>query len=347
MALISKKKVIFPIDEQLKDYLKQFNRYTEIPIHYNDLTRYISEFPLYDKNGEDTLWKTLVYTSFETEFVFTSLRNIYAILKADGEINLMNHLYIDRVDLCTYGNTQPFRIRVVNRINDNFDYFYVKKADASRVYGLELEDILSPNRIAYLVHKQTLIEEHIAGIPGDQYIKENLKQKDTHKIRLAKEFVKFNERCFVRLLGDMHSSNFVVQTTPDFEDVHYRIRAIDFDQQSYEGRMAVYMPKYFKQNNPIIFIGVEVLTPESVLQYQMEERFLIANRFKASAYKIKAILKCMKNNKISDSEREKHLASEMAKYYNNSDFYSCNNMGAIVEKSLQILQEYKMKEANF
>jgi hypothetical protein len=35
----------------------------------------------------------------------------------------------------------------VNKINDNFDYFYIKNADASRIYGLELEHILSPNKI--------------------------------------------------------------------------------------------------------------------------------------------------------------------------------------------------------
>ena len=55
---------------------------------------------------------------------------------------------------------------------------------------------------------------------------------DTNMIRFAKEFVKFNERCFVRLLGDMRSYNFVVNVIPDVEDFQYRVRAIDFDQQS-------------------------------------------------------------------------------------------------------------------
>jgi hypothetical protein len=67
---------------------------------------------------------------------------------------------------------------------------------------------------------------------------------------LPKEFVKFNERCFVRLLGDMRSYNFVVNITPDIEDYQYRIRAIDFDQQSYEGRRNLYLPQFFKENLP-------------------------------------------------------------------------------------------------
>jgi hypothetical protein len=143
---------------------------------------------------------------------------------------------VARIDYCSFGNSHPFRIRIVNKFNDNYDHYYIKIADASRIYGLELEHILSPNRITFLTNKNTLVEEHIAGIPGDLFISDYLHQPVTNRIRFSKEFVKFNERCFVRLLGDMRSYNFVVDITPDIEDVQYRIRAIDFDQQSYEGR---------------------------------------------------------------------------------------------------------------
>ena len=146
-----------------------------------------------------------------------------------------------------FGNTKPFRVRIVNKLNDNFDYFYIKNADASRVYGLELEHILSPNRISYYVDGDTLIEEHIMGVPGDKFIKNHLSDTSLNEIRLVKEFIKFNERCFIRLLGDMHSSNYVVEIIPDFEEINYRIRAVDFDQQSYDGRKQVYMPQYYKQ----------------------------------------------------------------------------------------------------
>ena len=261
MAIISRKKVPLPISDFLKEFLYKYNRYLEIPIHYKDLLRYEDSISLYDNRGDDTLWQTVFYYQDDMTDIHYRLKQIYAILKADGDMSVMEHLYVDRVDLCTYGNTQPFRIRIVNQINDNFDYFYIKNADASRVYGLELEDMLSPNHVNYLVHEQTLIEEHIAGIPGDQFMRVNLQEQYLNKTRIAKEFVKFNERCFVRLLGDMHSSNFVVDITPDFEEVHYRIRAIDFDQQSYEGRRIIYMPQYFKQNNPIIKVGLKVMTP--------------------------------------------------------------------------------------
>jgi hypothetical protein len=241
--MIANKKIPFKISKPLREYLIEYGREIAMPIKYTDLTRYENSIPLYDKNGEDTLWVTVFYSQSDMADIHMSLKKMYAILQSDGDMSVVEHLYIDRIDLCMYGNTNPFRVRIVNKYNDIFDYFYVKVADASRVYGLELEHMLSPNQIGYFTDDNTLIEEHILGIPGDEFFKNYLNDKRTNKSRFAKEFIKFNERCFIRLLGDMHSSNFVVQIIHDLDDVHYRIRAIDFDQQSYEGRKNVYLHK--------------------------------------------------------------------------------------------------------
>jgi hypothetical protein len=337
MTLIKKKKTIYPISEPLRKFLIAYKKEIDIPISYSDLTRFTSSINLYDKKGEDTLWLTIFYASTDMKEIYDGLKKIYAMLKADGDLSVMEHLYIDRVDLCSYGNTKPFRVRIVNQINDNFDYFYIKQADASRVYGLELEDMISPNRINYLVHNQTLIEEHIAGIPGYQFINERLKDLEFNKVRLAKEFVKFNERCFVRLLGDMHSNNFVIDITPDFEEVHYRIRAIDFDQQSFEGRRIVYMPQYFKENNPIIQLGIDTMTPATVQQYQKEERSLMAQRIKASLHSVKDLLKAMKKEPISPKENVIQLREELADFYKNAKFLKARNMGGVLQTSLEML----------
>lgn len=337
MAIISKKKIPFPISPALRSYLKEHDRAMESPIKYSDLARYDNSIPLYDRMGVDTLWQTVFYAQDDMHYIHYSLKKIYANLKANGDLSVMEHLFIDRVDVCVYGNTQPFRVRIVNKVNDNFDYFYIKHADASRVYGLELEHLLSPNRISYIVDGNTLIEEHIAGIPGDQFIKYHLNESTLNQIRLAKEFVKFNERCFVRLLGDMHSANFVIDVTPDFEEIHYRIRAIDFDQQSFEGRTAIYMPKYFKQNNPLIEIGLRLMTPETVRQYQREEQSLIAHRIKASRYALKDLLDAMVNDKISLPYHVEYLKKEMARYYKNNKFLRCQNMGEILKLSLKVV----------
>ena len=337
MAVISKKKIPYPVSPALRKYLLKYDRETNLRIEYDDLQRYDNSIPQYDSKGNDTLWETVFYPQSDMDNIHQSLKEIYGIMKASGDMSVMEHLYIDRVDLCVYGNTQPFRIRVMNRINDNFDYFYVKNADASRIYGLELEHLLSPNRIAFIVHKQTLIEEHIVGIPGEQFIRTRMSDPELNRIRLAKEFVKFNERCFVRLLGDMHSSNFVVDITPDFEEMTYRLRAIDFDQQSYEGRRAIYMPKYYKQNNPIIQLGMQMITPESMHQYMREERTMIANRIKVEKERVNDLLETMRSDRIAPQAHVKQLRVELSAFYEEPKFLQCESMGDIVELSLKML----------
>ncbi len=337
MALISKKKIIYPIGAGLRRYLTQYGREVDIPIHYHELLRYTNSIALYDSKEQDTYWETVFYEQSDREEIHQNVKKIYALLKAGGDLSVMEHLYIDRIDLCVYGNTQPFRVRMVNRINDNFDYFYIKNADASRVYGLELEDLLSPNRISYLVHQNTLIEEHIAGIPGEKFMRLHMSDPNLNPIRLAKEFVKFNERCFVRLLGDMHSSNFVIDVTPDFEETHYRIRAIDFDQQCYEAKKSIYLPQYFKENNALIQLGMDVITPESMRQYQREERSLIATRVKSSHTELEDILQTMENDQLAPKSHVDQLKNELAKHYQSKDFLKCNSMGEILRKSLSLV----------
>src|SRR5258706_4433076 len=234
----------------------------------------------------------------EWNYIRDGLVNIYAILKTEGDLTFSKHLDVARIDYCTFGNSHPFRIRIVNKFNDNYDHYYIKIADASRIYGLELEHILSPNRIVFFICDNTLVEEHIPGIPGDAFIKQ-LDDPLTNKIRLAKEFVKFNERCFVRLLGDMRSYNFVVDITPDIEDFQYRIRAIDFDQQSYEGKKNLYLPQFFKENKTFVEAVIKHLDKESIAQYQAEERTMMTIRLVSSRYRVKELLDIMHDDDIS------------------------------------------------
>lgn len=336
MPIITRKKQIYAIGNQLRDYLRQYSRDHQLPIQYADLLRYDNSISLFDKRDRDTLWETVFYPASEVDDILLALKTVYAILKADGDMSVTGHLTIDRVDLCSYGNTAPFRVRVRNLVNDNFDYFYIKNADASRIYGLELEHILSPNRISYLTSGQTLIEEHIAGIPGDMFFELRMQDIDQNPVRLCKEFVKFNERCFVRLLGDMHSSNFVVDITPDFDEVYYRIRAIDFDQQSYEGRKSVYMPQYYRQNQPIIDLGRTYLTPESVRQYQVEERSLVAGRLRVEQIRIHELMVAMRADTIAPPAHVEQLRASLNRHYQTTHFNDCRTMGDLVWRSLDV-----------
>jgi len=333
----SKKKKTYLIQPQLNEYLAKHNRKVGLPLQYDDLLRYHVTTTLYDQQGNDTLWETCHYEGLHQDEIYEALTRIYSLLKTDGDTAVLEHLTVARIDFCQFGNSKPFRIRIINRLNDNYDHFYVKQADASRVYGLELEHLLSPNSVTYLVDRNTLIEEHIAGIPGDDFIHGHMEVSTFEQIRIAKEFVKFNERCFVRLLGDMRSYNYVVDITPDIEGFQYRMRAIDFDQQSYEGRKNFYLPQYFKENNPVIFLGIQHMSDETVRQYQLEERSMIAARIKTSEDKVNELFDVMIKDKISSSEKVLQLSKELARHHQNNLFLKCRSMGEVVLENLQLL----------
>lgn len=333
----SYKKPFFPISDAFRIYLRRYLREVELPIKYADLLRYEEAFPLYDREGNDTLWLSVMYSQSQMAELNEALTFIYALLRADGDKEIMEHLTVSRIDFCQFGNSKPFRVRIINGLNDNYDHFYVKQADASRVYGLELEHLLSPNRLQFLVHGDTLIEEHVAGIPGDDFVKTLDSMTEFEQVRVAKEFVKFNERCFVRLLGDMRAYNYVVDVTPDIEGNQYRIRAIDFDQQSYEGRKNFYLPQYFMENNPIIFIGMDALNRRSVTQYQHEERSMISARIKSEEDRTKYLLKVMRDAHLSSDDKVKQLTEELVAHHDNEVFRSCRTMGELVEKNIELL----------
>lgn len=341
--LISKKKPTYPISDLLFEYLKGQGRVIKTPIYYDDLLRFQGSVSIYDKSGNDTLWISVYYAQLEMEEINRSLKKVYSILHSDGSDSLLPYLNIDSIDFCTFGNSKPFRIKVRNILNDNYLFLYIKKADASRIYGLELEDILSPNHINFLVHKNTLIEEHISGIPGDEYIRDHLDSRsDRDKMEIAKEFVKFNERCFVRLLGDMRSYNYVFVLTYDFDRIQYRIRAVDFDQQSYEGNMKVYKPQFLKENNKLVEMTASLLQESSIEQYMNEERSLLAKRATSDKKRLERLMHCMRNDQISLPEKVEELKMGLFDFTGDINFKNACNMGEILQSALDfVVRNYK------
>ncbi|KIG14247.1 hypothetical protein DB30_06996 [Enhygromyxa salina] len=337
MPMISRKKQPYRVSDALRRYLVGHGRELRLPIRYEDLTYYGDTVPVYDKRGRDTLWESVLYPASERKRINRALVDTYATLRVTGDLSLMQHLVTDRVDVCSYGNTQPFRVRILNTLNENFDYFYVKRADASRVYGLELEHILSPNRLEFMTHDDTLVESHIAGIPGDVFMRDHLEDKHLDEVRLAKEFVKFCERCFIRLLGDMHAGNFVVDITPDFDETSYRLRAIDFDQQSYEGNIRVYQPNYYVENNPIIKLGMRCMEQATTRQYQQEERSLIRHRATSEAERLRQLLDVMRFDELAPEANVAALRAGLIDAYGDRRFERCQTMGALVDASLSTL----------
>ena len=337
--LISKKKPFYPISEELKLFLKDHDRWMEDVISYDDLLRYSDSISLYDKKNKDTLWVRLIFNESERQEIDENLKIIYTLLHSDGNPSSIPYLNIDSVDYCTFGNSKPFRIKIRNIVNDNFTYFYVKKTDASRVYGIEFEHMLSPRNLNFLVNDSSLIEEHIAGIPGDIFIEEYLpKCSELQKSQIAKEYVKFNERCMIRLLGDMRSYNYVVIPIHDFDQVVYKIRAIDFDQQCYEGSFKVYRPQFFKENFPIIKLVKNRLNHDSVIQYKIEERSIVAKRIISSGSRLETLVEIMTNDTLSKPEYLKNLSQEIYKFTKDMAFKKVKSMGDVMSASFSYVR---------
>lgn len=335
------KKPTYPINHFLFDYLERFDRISKVAISYDDLLRFSGSINVYDKDEKDTLWARVFYSEYERNEIDLNLKKIYSLLHSDGNLDIIKFLNVDAIDYCTFGNSKPFRIKVRNVLNDNYVHFYIKKADASRIYGLELEHILSPDKINFLVYQDTLIEEHIIGIPGDVFMETLLDScSEMEKAQIAKEFVKFNERCMIRLLGDMRAYNYVIVPIHDFDQVVYRIRPIDFDQQCYEGNFKIYRPQFFKENGPMIKLIKEKLQESSIEQYKHEERAALAKRIISAETRIQKILRIMANDTIAPKEHINQLKLELFRYTNDLNFKNASSMGFVLSAAFKYVTRH-------
>lgn len=330
----TERKPAVPIGPRLREYLAREGREVALPVSYERLRGYDQSVPLLERDGTDTLWETVAYPREELDSLSRGLLETYALLRGEGGMRVFRHVFVDRIDFCAFGNSQPFRIRIVNAYNENHDYFYVKVADASRVAGLELEHLLSPNRMHYLTEGTTLVEDHVTGIPGDRFAARWLEGGDYHPVRLAKELIKFEERCLVRLLGDMRAYNFVVAVTPDFDATSIRVRAMDFDQQSYNGRLRFYLPGSFKENRPFVDLCARHINAATAAQYRLEEQSLIHRRHLAAPDRVRDLLAAMAELPLSTPDRVAELASGLAEHHRDRSFLSVGDMPDLIGVSL-------------
>jgi hypothetical protein len=142
----------------------------------------------------------------------------------------------------------------------------------------------------------------------------------------------------IRLLGDMRSYNYVVIPIHDFDQVIYKIRAIDFDQQSYEGKFSVYRPQFFKENKPMMDLVKDKLKTDSIIQYKIEERSTISRRLIISDDRMKQLISIMKKDTISSVDKVENLKNEIYKFTNEDSFIKSKSMGELMEKTLDYLK---------
>jgi hypothetical protein len=142
----------------------------------------------------------------------------------------------------------------------------------------------------------------------------------------------------LRLLGDMRSYNYVIIPTHDFDHVAYAIRAIDFDQQCYEGRLKIYRPQFFKENLKMVELVAEKLEDHSIEQYRREERSQVAKRMITAQQRYVDLIACMRNDHISSEENVDILKNELMDFSKDSQFKKADSMGSILKTALDFVK---------
>lgn len=333
-------KELYKVGHSLQQYLEKYKRDVALPLSYSELFHYSHTNSIKDINGKPTHWEKVVYETTLLRELKPKLAIVYHLLNAEEDLSV-EQLEVKSIDFCEYANSMPFRITVENKLNGQADFFYIKSADTSRIFGLELEHIISPNRSNFFYHQQTLIEAHIDGIPGDIFLQGKDALPKDEQLRVAEEFVRFNERCFTRLLGDMRSYNFVVVKTGSSTGPNFRIKAIDFDQQCYEGKMNLYLPQFYKENYGFVQMITTLVDDVTIEQIRLAESKTMAKLAIKNSRRLSELLQVMSREEISENYKILSLRKELGAAFHTHRYSKCKTMGAIVKQHLkQMLQRH-------
>lgn len=321
-------KEVYPVSALLQQYLRQYKKDTALPIAYKELLHYNYTNAIKNANGKHTHWERVVYDKELLQQLQQKLVSLYAQLKNETAIQ------IDSIDFCEFANSMPFRINITHINTNKKDLFYIKSADASRIYGLELEQLLTHNHINFLYHQNTLVEEHIDGIPGDTFLEKVNELSEKEKQSLAAAFIRFNESCFARLLGDMRSYNFVILKSNDAQNP-FHIRAIDFDQQCYEGKLNLYLPQFYKENYRYVQLVTGLLNDTGIDAIRLRERKELAGLFIKNQEPLTHLLQVMEQEELSEQYKVVSLRKELNRYHHTTHFSHCSTMGSLVKQQLK------------
>jgi hypothetical protein len=328
-------KDLIPVGEPFRNYLHQHGRSCPLYFTYADLQDYSHTESLRDPFGRHTHWERVIYRDGRIATLYPRLLDAYLLLCRNEEApnRVASAWRIEAIDFCEYANSMPFRITLSDNAGLS-DYFFVKQADASRIYGLELEQLLGDTHIAFICEGDTLVERAIRGVFADDYLANSALLDPLRKLEAAKNFVDFNLRCFSRLLGDMRSYNFVVQ---DGQDSSLRFRAIDFDQQAYEGALSMYFPHFYSENRLLVDWVIEFLSPSEI--GSIEHTTLLNLRRSAAAHsgRLQQLLEVLGRDELTPHYKFIQLRKALAGYHGSDAFLRCHSMGDLLRKQLDHL----------
>ncbi len=84
---------------------------------------------------------------------------------------------------------------------------------------------------------------------------------------------------------------------------------------------------------------------ETVKQYQMEERSLIATRAKSQRARLDKLFSIMVKDKLSDDEKVSLLKEELSYHHKTNDFDACKNMGEVVLTNVNLILKKEFKQS--
>ncbi len=139
----------------------------------------------------------------------------------------------------------------------------------------------------------------------------------------------------------MRSVNYVVDITPDFEEVQYRVRSIDFDQQSYEKNPKIYLSYHFRSNKKITRISFNCLNRQTINQYAEEERCQMTRRAMSETRRLTGLLKIMCKEELAPLAHIKKLREELNMMHKTMLFSECKTMGELTTAHIQYMLNLK------
>jgi hypothetical protein len=73
-------------------------------------------------------------------------------------------------------------------------------------------------------------------------------------------------------------------------------------------------------------------------QYQKEEQSVIFRRIQLAEARVKRLITCMGEDRISTPEKVEELRAGLADHYRNKSFLRCERMGELLQTSLDIIE---------
>jgi len=229
-----------------------------------------------------------------------------------------------------YGRTCPLRVKVFFS-NDFEKTFYAKILDEKRLFGIELENMLSPYKYEYSASGGGIYEDEVPGIEQSR-INSDTKRDNAY----LEELAKLDYRAFVMLLGDLNPNenphNCLVTKEFSGDSYTYNVRPIDFD--------GLFEIKDFQRD--LVLSGRREEAANSI----GKDRYHILRSFEKESMRKKYCQYYERINELLDivgssdtcNREVRRLGGLLDEYYRdqNADFKNSKNMGDLFGKHIRL-----------